>query len=209
MIGCQRAGVNWPRLVLFLERFASIDNPPVPIIVEGGDQCDMGKRAKIISEIERHVSRLENRPGLCLHYAHHTAVTLWKHGLQAVIQAGSLQWPRVRHEDDDGQMNTHFAYMWTPHDPMSAMSVALGNLPEMHVWVGIVDRQELVDFTTRHLKRAAAPLGPWTATDPPSYLWCPANQTPDWVVYRPDRDASLYACTILKRLFDPIYLKRK
>lgn len=31
MIGCQRAGVNWPRLVLFLERFASIDNPPRPI----------------------------------------------------------------------------------------------------------------------------------------------------------------------------------
>ena len=29
----------------------------------------MGKRSKIISEIERHVSRLKDRPGLCLHYA--------------------------------------------------------------------------------------------------------------------------------------------
>ena len=38
-------------------------------------------------------------------------------------------------------------------DPESAMSVAMGNLPEMHVWVGIVDQQEIVDFTTRHLKR--------------------------------------------------------
>ncbi|MEN6458227.1 MAG: hypothetical protein ABFC63_04800 [Thermoguttaceae bacterium] len=68
--------------------------------------------------------------------------------------------------------------------PANAMSVALGNLPEMHVWVGIVDRQEIVDFTTRHLKKAAAALGPWTAADPPRYLWCPTNQTPDWVVYR-------------------------
>ena len=43
--------------------------------------------------------------------------------------------------------------------PESAMSVAMGNLPEMHVWVGVVDRQELVDFTTRHLKSAAACFG--------------------------------------------------
>ena len=64
------------------------------------------------------------------------------------IQAGSLQWPRIKPEDDDGVMNTHFAYMWTPGAYDSAMSVLMGNLPEMHVWVGIVDRQEVVDFTT-------------------------------------------------------------
>lgn len=170
----------------------------------------MGKRAKIIAEIERHVARLENRPGLCLYSAHHAASVLWRHGYQAVIQAGSLQWPRVRREEDDGQINTHFAYEWTPHSPESALSVALGNLPEMHVWVGLVDRQEIVDFTTRHLKAAAAALGmAWTAADPPAYLWCSANATPDWVVYRPDRNASLYACTLLQRLFNPIYLQRR
>ena len=98
----------------------------------------MGKRAKIIAEIERQIARLEDRPGLCLYYAHHTAAVLWRHGLPAVIQAGSLQWPRVRREEDDGQIDTHFAYMWTPTSPESALSVALGNLPEMHVWVGIL-----------------------------------------------------------------------
>jgi hypothetical protein len=169
----------------------------------------MGKRAKIISEIERHVNRLDDRPGLCLYYAHHTCATLWKHGYKAVIQAGSLQWPRVRPEDDDGVMNTHFAYQWSPRDPASALSVAMGNLPEIHVWVGIVDRQEVVDFTTRYLKQSSERIGmPWTAADPPRYLWCPANALPAWVVYHPNRDATLYACTILKRLFDPIYLKR-
>lgn len=169
----------------------------------------MGKRAKIVAEIERHVTRLEDRPGLCLYYAHHTASVLWRHGYRAVIQAGSLQWPRVRRDEDDGVMNTHFAYMWTPHTPESALSVALGNLPEMHVWVGLVDRQEIVDFTTRYLKAAAAAHGmAWSAADPPAHLWCPADQTPDWVVYRPNRDASIYACVLLQRLFDPPYLKR-
>jgi hypothetical protein len=168
----------------------------------------MGKRGKIIAEIERALARLENQPGLCLFTAHHTARVLWQHGQRAVIQAGSLQWPRIKRSEDDGVVNTHFAYVWTPGALDSAVSVALGNLPEMHVWVGLMESQEIVDFTTRHLKTAAADHGmSWSAGDPPAYLWCPANETPDWVVYRPDRDASIYACTVLKRLFDPIYLK--
>ena len=55
----------------------------------------MGKRAKIIVEIERAIAKLEDRPGLCLYYAHHTARILYQHGYKAVIQAGSLQWPRL------------------------------------------------------------------------------------------------------------------
>jgi hypothetical protein len=169
----------------------------------------MGKRGKIIAEIERDVGRLENWPGLCLFSAHHTASVLWRHRYKAVIQAGSLQWPRIRREEDDGVINTHFAYEWTPGAYESALSVALGNLPEIHVWVGLLDSQEIVDFTTRHLKAAAAEQGmAWSAADPPAYLWCPAAAPPDWVVYRPNRDASVYACTILKRLFDPVYLQR-
>ena len=169
----------------------------------------MGKRGKIIAEIERQISRLDDCLGLCLYYAHHTATVLWRHGLSAVIQAGSLQWPRVCREEDDGRIDTHFAYMWTPGAYDSALSVALGNLPEMHVWVGLLDSQEIVDFTTRHLRASAVARGMvWSADDPPRYLWCPAADLPDWVVYRPDRDASLYACTLLKRLFDPVYLKR-
>ena len=169
----------------------------------------MGKRGKIIAEIERHVVRLEDRPGLCLYYAHATAAVLWQRGHEAVIQAGSLQWPRVKRSEDDGVIDTHFAYEWTPGAWDSRLSMALGNLPEMHVWVGLVDHQEIVDFTTRHLRASASQRGMvWTATVPPPYLWCRADQLPDWVVYQPNREATIYACMILKRLFDPIYLKR-
>ncbi len=141
----------------------------------------MGKRAKVISDIERQVSRLDDRPGLCLYYAHYTASVLHRHGYHATIQAGSLQWPRIKPEDDDGVMNTHFAYMWTPMWTPgayeSALSVLMGNLPEMHCWVGIIDTQEIVDFTTRHLKTAAANLDlAWTAADPPEFLWCASRR---------------------------------
>ncbi len=65
----------------------------------------MGKRSKIIAEIEKRIVALDHRPGLCLYYAHHTLSVLWRHGFRAVVQAGSLQWPRIRKEDDDGVMN--------------------------------------------------------------------------------------------------------
>ncbi len=38
----------------------------------------MRKRAKIIAEIEFKIARLEERPGLCLYYAHQTAAVLWQ-----------------------------------------------------------------------------------------------------------------------------------
>ena len=38
----------------------------------------MGKRAKIVAEIEREVARMGDRPGLCLFYAHAAASVLWR-----------------------------------------------------------------------------------------------------------------------------------
>ena len=112
----------------------------------------MSRRKKIVAEIERNITKWGARPGLCLYYAHETITVLRKFHYQAVIQAGSMQWPRVRRSEDDGKINTHFAYMWSPHTAASALSVAMRNLPEMHVWVGIMNRQEIVDFTMTTLE---------------------------------------------------------
>ena len=167
----------------------------------------MGKHAKIVAEIERRIIRLPSGPGQCLYYAHHTVATLRRHGYDAVIQAGSLQWPRLKPEDDDGVVNTHFSYMWSPLTPASVVSMANGNLPEMHVWAGLVREQILIDFSTRHLTAAAAALGmPWTAAEPPTHLWCSAAALPAGVVYRPDRDATVLACRVLQKLYQPVYL---
>lgn len=88
-----------------------------------------------MAAIENLVSRLPDQPGLCLHYAHHTASVLKHCGFRPAIQAGSLQWPRIRPEEDDGEISTHFAYMWSPQTSESMLSVTMGNLPEMHVCV--------------------------------------------------------------------------
>ena len=169
----------------------------------------MGKRKKMIAEIERSLAQLDDRPGLCLHVAHRVAQVLWRHKLPVVLQAGSLQWPRIRlPEEDDGEINTHFSYMFSPHTLASRLSMAAGNLPELHCWVGLVDTQEIVDFSTRHLAGAALKLEMfWTAPAPPRFLWCGANQLPDQVRYEPNREATLYACSVLKKLFDPPYLR--
>ena len=145
--------------------------------------------------------------GKCLYIAHAVATVLHKNGLRPVIQAGSLQWPIMDRADDDGRSNTHFAYMWSPGDPASIMAQHAGGLPEMHVWVGLVESQTLIDFATRDLKKHAEACGlVWRSGDPPDYLWTTAYSLPDWVVYTPSLDATLYACRILKSLFAPPYL---
>ncbi|MFA5767096.1 MAG: hypothetical protein WC919_04185 [Candidatus Paceibacterota bacterium] len=156
---------------------------------------------ELVLEIEQAISNLDDRPGLCIYYAKETIAVLARHGYKAVIQAGSLQWPCLRPEDDDGVVSTHFAYMWSPGDITSAFSVALGNLPEMPCWVGLLQGQGIVDFSTRHLKSAATTLSvSWTAADPPPYLWCSTNDIPDDVRYIPNREASIYASILLEQI---------
>jgi hypothetical protein len=166
-----------------------------------------GRRAKAILKIERAIAQLPDRPGQCLHYTHQTAKILTECGYKAVIQAGSLQWPRLRPEEDDGQVMTHFAYMWDFDSPESKLARACGQLPEMHIWVGLLDSQEIVDFSVRHLPMAALERELfWTAPVPPRALW--TRELPAGVVYTPCAEASVYAGALLKQIYDPVYLRR-
>lgn len=166
-------------------------------------------RQQIITTIETALATLDttDTPGACLYFAHIVALTLHRYGLRPAIQAGSLQWPRMPRADDDGRIDTHFAYTWQPNHPASRAALARGTLPEIHVWCGLPDTQELIDFSTRHLRDAARAAGlEWTAPDPPRYLWATADEMPDWTLYTPDRGATLFACRLLARLFRPAYL---
>lgn len=158
-------------------------------------------KQEIVDTIEQKLFSLPNREGLCLYYAGTVMETLQSYGYKALIQGGSLLWPRIKPEEDDGVMDTHFSYMWSPETLESQIAMSLGALPEMHVWVGLIDTQEIVDFSTRHLKEAATNRGhKWIANDPPSYFW--GNQLPDWVRYRPNVEASLLALEIWKQSKD-------
>jgi hypothetical protein len=170
---------------------------------------------KIIAAIQSEIANvlrdkcLNDPLGKCLYITHTVATALHKHRLRPVIQSGSMQWPIMAREDDDGTVNTHFAYMWNPGDIASIISMAHGALPEMHVWCGLTQPQTIIDFSTRNLREHAEACGlTWRSGDPPEYLFRRTDQLPDWVVYTPNCEATLYACRILRSLFDPAYLRR-
>jgi hypothetical protein len=165
---------------------------------------------EIAQTLRAHAPDPEDEPaGKCLYIAHAVAIVLHNAGLRPVIQAGSLQWPIMPREDDDGHVQTHFAYLWNPGDLASIIARATGALPEMHVWVGLIEPQTLIDFSTASLRKHAEACGlTWRSGDPPAYLWATEPEMPDWVVYTPNREATLYACGILENLFHPKYLRR-
>lgn len=144
-------------------------------------------------------------PGLCLYWAYYGLRALRVRGIPACLQAGDLDWLRVsrQHYDEHPEDHaTHWAYHWSPQHPLSRQAVAEGNLPEIHIWLGIVSTQELVDFSTGMLPEVCRRVSgwDWPGEKPPAYLWTPVNQVPDLVRYRLDADATIYAGQIIARL---------
>ena len=141
--------------------------------------------------------------GGCIIWAFAAALVLKRAGYKPVVQAGDMQWPVVDVCDDDGKMNTHLAYMWTPHEEKSKLALVSGLLPEMHCWLGLVETQEFIDFSTHDFKNQAARLGVnWTSKqDPPKYLW---GKLPFRVLYRPHRDATFFAMSRMAMLANEV-----
>ena len=130
----------------------------------------------------------------CLGLATAGIITLRAEGIKAVMQAGTMNWRMVADELDDATSPTHFTYEWSPDAPASQRSVAMGNLPEMHCWIGVVSSQELIDLSTHGLVARAREAGlVWRAPGPPPFLWCPVNEQPDCVRYAANIAATRYA----------------
>lgn len=133
---------------------------------------------------------------------------------RTIIQAGSAQWPRVPPELDDGVSPTHFAYEWNPDCDLARM-VRSGafpvvrradghtavSLPEMHVWLGCPESEEIIDFTTGLWPAACqATLGiGWTAERPPEYLWTFGTRLPKDVRYIASHEAIEVVIEILRQ----------
>lgn len=139
---------------------------------------------------------------VCLYWAVGGLLELRSRGIRSVIQGGSCSWPRIKLEEDDGVSPTHMSYVWSP-GPTSILSQMLGHLPEMHVWLGIVETQEIIDFTTAYWPEACLKMtgSPWTGHAPPKYFW--SHEFPERVYYSVDPDATMlafhYGKGILKR----------
>ena len=97
--------------------------------------------------------------GGCFYWTLTLMGVLLQKGYRALIQAGSMSWPIVPPGQDDGKSPTHFFYEWSPWREKSHAALRLGLLPEIHVWVGLPDQNELLDFATKFLPEQAVKEG--------------------------------------------------
>lgn len=154
-------------------------------------------------------SRSVFHSGRCLFYAFHTIEVLRERGVRAVVQAGSAGWPRIPPEQDDGKSTTHFSYMWSPDTPMSREAVSRGALPEIHVWAGLLESQEIIDFTTRYWVEQARTLGgfDWPGTPPPEFFWGHGREL-NGAFYQSNREATEYAVATMAKVYGKERVKR-
>ena len=127
----------------------------------------------------------------CIAYSVTGQAVLCEMGIKAQITAGTMMWPRIDMTKDDGVSATHFSYVFEPQGPVTKARLAADLLPEMHAWITLPDRKEILDLTTRHLKvqcERTAGL-PWLGPDPPKFLWCDWSKLPAHVHYEPHPDA--------------------
>jgi hypothetical protein len=138
--------------------------------------------------------------GSCFYWSLALMGVLFQQGYRALIQAGSLSWPIVPLGEDDGHSPTHFSYEWSPWREESQAALKLGLLPEIHIWVGLPDENELLDFTTRFLPEQAAKEGlVWRTPQPPDFLWCGPAELPLGVIYKPDLEAIAFILERIRR----------
>jgi hypothetical protein len=143
------------------------------------------------------------RGGMCPYWALAVVKAAAKHGKRLVLQAGSMQWRIVPPELDDGVSANAFAYMWSPNEPASRRAIAMGALPEVHVWAADPATQEIIDLSTRDFKRIAEnQFGlEWATKPPPPYLWVNQEEymaMPD-PTYRADPQATMFVLGLLRR----------
>ena len=113
-------------------------------------------------------------------------------GERVILQGGSASWRRVRAEDDDGEVTTHYSYRFE-WDERALVELALGNLPEMHCWLAVPRTKEIIDLSVKHQQEACLQLAGmhWPGDPLPEYLWLQVDEhgDNDDYVYRADRTA--------------------
>lgn len=146
----------------------------------------------------------------CLYWSQAAVDVLTDLGHRAIIQAGSCSWPRVFPHQDDGVSATHMSYVWDPGSDLTREMLAQGKMPEMHVWVALPERGEIIDMTTGFWPaNCLAILGmDWPGPKPPEYFWGTEEDLPNGVVYDPDVQAIGWALWALRE-DDAVVVVRK
>jgi hypothetical protein len=169
------------------------------IITRKETKDEIAKQAIELAERlwKKEMSRIEG--GKCVLYTAAALLIFKRRGVDAAVQAGSMSWPVIRLEEDDGKCNTHFSYMWEGLTPANVEILLAGRLPEMHVWIALPGTKSIVDLTTGELRKHAEKIGlTWSSPDPHKYFW--DTHTPPGVVYTPHRSAVQVAAQLIHSL---------
>lgn len=93
-------------------------------------------------------------------------------GERAVFQAGTASWPIISESEDDGVRPTNYSYMWEPGSERTLQQMSNLALPELHAWVALPDRNEVVDFTLGAQREMCKKLAGYEPTIAfPDYFW--------------------------------------
>ena len=139
------------------------------------------------------------------------------HGVRAMLQAGSCQWPMLTPEEDDGVSPTHFSYEWEGlRDERTSFFFRSGVLPELHVWLALTPRDErnppgliqqdtIIDPTTGTWPERARFGGyAWSTPKPPEFLWHTAKELDSLIeekfVLGINYRAEMEACVVADKL---------
>lgn len=141
-------------------------------------------KTRVVAEIREYAEKTLIPPGAdpeaCCVYHAAACVKLvpMLTGLRCFAQAGSCLWPRVRPEQDDGVVETHYGYEWQGMNMQTAAMIAAGLLPEVHFWAAVLDPKppfgaEVLDVTTRDFPAMCLKtIGKdWPGDPPPDFLW--------------------------------------
>jgi hypothetical protein len=145
------------------------------------DKLALYEKAKLRMEREYGSQMLDQ--AACLYWAECGLVTLFEAGLYPQPQAGTMQWPCVPAEEDDGICNSHFGFQWDPESEVSRNQVRRSLLPEIHIWLALAETHEIVDFSIGNLHKTCERQQPaikWRTPVPPPFVW---GAPPDRVVY--------------------------
>jgi hypothetical protein len=183
--------------------------------VEGqeGDAVTQVEKDAVFEAVQARATAFARERGIpetatCLYLAYYGAFALAERGLRPLLQAGSAGWPRVRPEDDDGKRPTYFSYMWTPGELPSQRAIGLGHMPEMHVWLGLPDSGEIVDFSTGLFPAQARAIMEYDWPQellPPAYYWG-GREGLGRACYAPDMDAIGYALSYVRDTYGAVQL---
>jgi len=167
-------------------------------------------REKMVKDIRELAEKLWHdqmsviKGGKCVFYSAATMMHFKCLGIQCYLQAGSMSWPCIKMEEDDGVSPTHFSFEWEGYTQANVMRMVSGALPEMHVWVGIPETNEIVDLSVGTLPEQAKEIAKieWKGPRPPNFLW--TNVLPENVRYVPEKGATTLAYKLIFSMFATI-----